>query len=230
MCAVRDADPNEDFARVPDRSSPSSEWLTPDGQCVPTFGEADSFAMVEQSRHCERRADFRHCDLQSKRLASVDQFRRGIHNMIHRHDSAAAALARALVIEIFRLANGGPVTSVLICDDRPVAAEGLAELLEPLPSLVDSACVQDAFALVDAYSAKAVDLVLIGVHAGSRLGHEAIGLMLGINPAAVIIVVGAVADADALAAVFVRGARGLVVWEPDELSDPDSYPDGPLVW
>ena len=150
--------------------------------------------------------------------------------MMHRHDSTTAAAARALVTEIFLLASGGPVTSVLICDDRTTAAQGLSQMLQPMPTLGDITCVHDAFALADAYEAKSVDLVLIGVHPGSKLGHEAIGLMLGLNPTAVIIVIGSVVDAEALAAVFVQGARGLVVWEPDQASTPDGDTDGPLVW
>lgn len=150
--------------------------------------------------------------------------------MTHRHDSTTAAAARALVTEMFLLASGGPVTTVLICDDRTNAARGLSEMLQPLPSLAGITCVHDPFALADAYAAKAVDLVLIGVHSGSRLGREAIGLISGLHPTAVIIVVGSVADAEELAAVFVRGASGLVVWEPDQAAAPDHDLDGPLVW
>ncbi len=141
-----------------------------------------------------------------------------------------AAGARALVIEICLLTNGAPVTSVLICDDRPIAAKGLSEMLLPLPSLVEATWVTDGFALVDAYAAKAVDLVMIGFHGDNKLADEAIGLMLGMNPTAAIMVVGSVVDAESLASAFVRGARCLLVWEADQSSCPDGYPDGPLVW
>ena len=150
--------------------------------------------------------------------------------MMHQHESTTAAAARALVAQIFLLATGNQVTSILICDDRPAAAQDLSRLLQPLPMLADSICVHDPFALADCYARRAVDLVVIGVHSGSRLGQDAIGLTLGLNPTAVIIVVGAARDADALAAVFVRGARGLVVWEPDQASSPAGENGGPLVW
>jgi CheY-like chemotaxis protein len=140
----------------------------------------------------------------------------------------SAAGARALVTEICLLTSGGPATSILICDDRPEAAQSLSEMLLPLPSLVDASWVVDGFALVDAYAAQAVDLVLIGVHGDNKRGDEAIDLMLGMNPTAAIMVVGSVADVEPLAAAFGRGARGLLIWEPDQSSD--HHPDGPLVW
>ena len=150
--------------------------------------------------------------------------------MMHRHDSTTAAAALALVTEISLLANGGPARSVLICDDRRTVALALSQMLQILPSLVDIAWVQDAFELADAYATNAADLVLIGVHHGSRLGEEAIGLMVGLNPTAAIIVIGSVVDAEGLAAAFVRGARGLVVWEPDQASVSEDDPEGPLAW
>ncbi len=128
------------------------------------------------------------------------------------------------------MANGGPVTSVLICDDRLTVAHGLSEMLRSLPSLVDVGCVQDGFALVDAYTAKPADMVLIGVDNGDADGDEAVGLLLGMNPLAVIIVVGSVVDLQSLAATYVRGARGLLLWEPDQEPNPESHHDGPLVW
>jgi CheY-like chemotaxis protein len=155
--------------------------------------------------------------------------------MMHQHDSTTAASARAMLTEICLVANGGPVTSVLICDDRPTVAQALSEMLRPLPSLVDAACVQDGFALVDAYAANPADLVLIGVDrgnsdGGNTQGDEAIGLLMGMNSSAVIIVVGSVVDLQSLAAAYVRGARGLLLWEPDQASHLESHPDGPLVW
>ena len=150
--------------------------------------------------------------------------------MMHQHDSTTAATARALLIEICLVANGGPVTSVLICDDRPTVAQGLSEMLQTLPSRVDVVCVRDGFALVDAYAATPADLVLIGVDGGNTEGDEAIGLLLGMNPSAVIVVVGSVVDLESLAAAYVRGARGLLLWEPDQMPRPEAQPDGPLVW
>jgi DNA-binding NarL/FixJ family response regulator len=150
--------------------------------------------------------------------------------MMHQHDSTTATTARALLTEICLIANSGPVTSALICDGRPTVLQGLSDMLRPIPTLVDVACVPDGFALVDAYAAKPSDLVLIGVNGDNTDGHEAIGLLLGMNPEAVIIIVGSVVDLESLAAAYVRGARGLLLWEHDQASRPEAHPDGPLVW
>jgi DNA-binding NarL/FixJ family response regulator len=130
---------------------------------------------------------------------------------------------RAIVVGICAFAGLGAPTSVLICDDRPAARQGLAELLRPLPSLLSTRCVSDGFAIVDALAAEPVDLVLIGVHADSDTGREAIGLVLGLHPSTVIIVVGRAGDTDVLVPAYARGARGLLLWEPppapEELTD-----------
>ena len=121
---------------------------------------------------------------------------------------------RAIVVGICAFAGLGPPTSVLICDDRPAARQGLAELLEPLPSLLATRCVSDGFAIVDALAAAPVDLVLIGAHADSDVGPEAVSLVLSMHPSAVIIVVGGAGDIDVLVPAYARGARGMLLWEP----------------
>jgi DNA-binding NarL/FixJ family response regulator len=120
---------------------------------------------------------------------------------------------RAILVGICAFAGLGPLRSVLICDDRPAARRGLAELLRPLPSRPQTRCVSDGFAVADALAAEGVDLVLIGVHPASRVGQEAIGLVLGLHPSTVIIVVGSPGDVDVLAPAYVGGARGMLLWE-----------------
>jgi DNA-binding NarL/FixJ family response regulator len=120
---------------------------------------------------------------------------------------------RAIIVGICAFAGLDPPRSVLICDDRPTARQGLAELLRPLPSLLDTRCVADGFAVVDALAADGADVVLIGVHADSHVGQEAVDLVLGMHPSAVVVVVGSAGDLDALAAAYVRGARGMLLWE-----------------
>ena len=67
---------------------------------------------------------------------------------------------------------------------------------------------------MDALAAEPVDLVLIGVHPASPTGQDAIGLVLGMHPSTVIIVVGSTGDIDVLAMAYIRGPRGLLLWEP----------------
>jgi len=121
--------------------------------------------------------------------------------------------SRAIIAGICAFAGLDPLRSVLICDDRPTARQGVAELLRPLPSAPETRCVADGFAVVDALAAEGVDLVLIGVHADSHVGQEAIDLVLGMHPSAVVAVVGSAGDIDVLAAAYVRGARGMLLWE-----------------
>ena len=120
----------------------------------------------------------------------------------------------AVLVGICVFTGLGPPKSVLICDDRPAARQGLAELLRPLPSLQETRCVSNGFAALDALAAEPVDLVLIGVHPASPTGQDAIGLVLGMHPSTVIIVVGSASDTDVLTPAYIRGARGMLLWEP----------------
>jgi DNA-binding CsgD family transcriptional regulator len=61
--------------------------------------------------------------------------------------------------------------------------------------------------------------VLIGVHRGSSTGLDALGSLLGVHPAAVI-VFGATRDAELLTAVVARGVCGLMLWDPTGLNPP----------
>lgn len=76
----------------------------------------------------------------------------------------AASTFRTGLTDIWAVVGGGPLTSVLICDDRPSVLQRLFDMLRPLPALVDIDCVTDGFALIDAITARRVDLVLIGIH------------------------------------------------------------------
>lgn len=140
-----------------------------------------------------------------------------------------AAAARTLVVETCQLAVNRPVTSAIICDPRLSTQRSLSEMLGPLRSLVDVTCVSDGFALADAYSGQAADVVLIGIDRSSSSGVEAVDLQLAMHPHSVIITVGAVADADLLVAATVRGARGLLIWDANQ-PPPAAGPDGPLAW
>ena len=123
-----------------------------------------------------------------------------------------AAAGRALVTDTCLLAGTSRLTSVSICDDRPAVQRGVAWMLRPLPSLVDIDFFANGFALTDAFAGKPADLVLIGIHPASGVGTEATSLLLGMDPFAVVIVYGRTADIDVLAAAYIRGARGLLLW------------------
>ncbi len=130
--------------------------------------------------------------------------------------AVAESAGRAALTDIWTVAGSGPIRSVLICDDRPRILQGLLDMLRPLPALVDIDWVPDGFALVDAVTARPADLVLIGIHRANNAGAEATSLLLGMHPTAVIVVFGSHTDIDVLAAAYIRGARGLLLWDPDQ--------------
>ena len=104
-------------------------------------------------------------------------------------------------------------------------------MLHPLQSLIGISCVPDGFALVDAYSAQAADIDLVGVDRSSNAGVEAVALQSAMHPQSVIIAVGAATDADLLVAATITGARGLLVWDQDQASPGRGpQPGGPLAW
>jgi DNA-binding NarL/FixJ family response regulator len=106
-----------------------------------------------------------------------------------------------------------PVKTVLICDERPNARVLLARLLTAGTSVTVTGAVPDAFTLVDAYTTRPADVVFIGVHSGTADGADALGLLLGLHPAATVIVFGSAHDAVLLTAALSRGARGLMLWD-----------------
>jgi len=142
-----------------------------------------------------------------------------------KREPLTAAAARSVVVDICQLTVNGPATSIIVCERRLSAQYSLLEMLRPLRTLSEIICVRDGFALMDAYSARAVDVVLIGIDRSSHVGLEAIGLQRAMHPHSVIIAVGAATDVDLLAAAIVDGARGLLIWDPEQ-----PRADGPHNW
>lgn len=126
----------------------------------------------------------------------------------------APSAGRAMILETFLLTRSGPVNSVLVCDDRPEVHGDLNRMLRKLPGSPAITSVSHGFALVACYATHPADIVLIGVHRGSSSGAEALTMLLKAHPGAVVIVFGAAADIEQLAAVFIRGASGLLLWDP----------------
>ena len=108
-----------------------------------------------------------------------------------------------------------PVKSVLIYDERPTAGHALTRTVIAALSRVDIVCVTDGVDLLEAFAAEPADLVLIGIQRGRAGGTDAVNLLLGPHPSAAVIVFGSVADTVPLVAAIARGARGLMVWEPE---------------
>ena len=127
---------------------------------------------------------------------------------------AAAENARSYIAAT-SIVTRTAVTSVLICDDRPDFRQCFASMLNPGLSGIQVRGVSDAFSLVDAYAERPADLILIGIHAGSTAGQEAVALLLGMYPDTKIIVVGSITDLPLLVECYVRGTTGLLPWDHD---------------
>ncbi|MET0863048.1 MAG: response regulator [Nakamurella sp.] len=121
----------------------------------------------------------------------------------------------ALILQTFLLTGTGPVGSVIICDDRGSAVDGLVGVLQHLPGSPQIAVVSHGFALVRSYAVRPADVVLVGIHRETTAGSEAVTMLTRSHPDAVVIVFGASTDIELLADAFVRGARGLLLWDPD---------------
>ena len=120
-----------------------------------------------------------------------------------------------------------PMKTVLVCDPRPAVRTAVGWTLAGMPTDVEVSCVTDGFSLVDAYSAHPADLVLVGVRRGWASGTEAVNLLLGLHPTAAVVVYGSAQDIEPLTAAVTRGARGLMLWDPDQIS---ARPKRPMPW
>ena len=109
-------------------------------------------------------------------------------------------------------AGAPPVSTVLICDERPVAGRELAIQLKA-GLAVRVLAVRDGAGMVDAFTAAPADVILIGLRYGSDTGTLAMDMLLTPYPWATVIVYGGVPDAALLSSAVNRGARGLMIWD-----------------
>lgn len=111
-----------------------------------------------------------------------------------------------------------PVRDVLLCDERRSVGRALGQALIEMHSGFDITSCKDGFGLVDSFNARHADLVLIGIQTGRSAGMDALNLLLGLHPAATVLVYGAPKDVPTLAVAVTRGARGVMLWSPDRPS------------
>jgi DNA-binding NarL/FixJ family response regulator len=104
--------------------------------------------------------------------------------------------------------------SLLICDERASARQTLAELLAQRSSSLVVRTVATEFAVVDAFTARPADLVLIGVHLGnSGGGLRAVELLFEAHPGAQVVAFGAPGDSALLIDAVNHGVRGIMLWD-----------------
>lgn len=106
-----------------------------------------------------------------------------------------------------------PVTSVLICDERRSARDGLTRVMSAVPSVDAIDCVTSGDELLARYGRQASTVVLIGTQRALTSGIEATRRLLAIHPSAVVIVFGSPDDTASIAAAIACGARGFLRWD-----------------
>ena len=107
------------------------------------------------------------------------------------------------------------VRRLLICDDRAAARRCSAKSPEAQDSpLAPVRWVGDGFALVDEFGLHRADIVLIGLRGDPSAGLAAVDLILGMYPAAPVVVYGSRQQSHWMAQAISQGARGLTLWDP----------------
>lgn len=107
-----------------------------------------------------------------------------------------------------------PVKTALIYDDRSAARSLLARSLTVGMAIDLVSSVSAASDIAGAYTRRPADVVLIGVRRGATDGSDALADLLGLHPAAAVIVFGDSRDIGVLTAAVTRGALGLMLWDP----------------
>lgn len=105
------------------------------------------------------------------------------------------------------------MTSVLICDERRSAREGLNRVMSAVPSVDLIDAVGSGEELLARYGREPADVVLIGTQRALTSGIEATRRLLAQHPAAVVIVFGSPDDTASIAAAIACGARGFLRWD-----------------
>ncbi|RIJ77405.1 DNA-binding response regulator [Nakamurella silvestris] len=105
------------------------------------------------------------------------------------------------------------MTSVLICDERRSARDGLTRVMSAIPSVGSIDCVTNGDELLARYGREAADVVLIGTQRALTGGIEATRRLLAIHPNGVVIVFGSPDDTASIAAAIACGARGFLRWD-----------------
>jgi len=86
------------------------------------------------------------------------------------------------------------VTSVLICDERRTARDGLTRVMSAVGSVDSIDCVSSGDELLSRFSREQADVVLIGTQRALQSGIENTRRLLANHPSAVVIVFGSPDD------------------------------------
>lgn len=104
----------------------------------------------------------------------------------------------------------------LIFHDRMTEAMALRRCINLVDPVRACDCVDDGFALADAFAKDPTAVVLVGYRCGSTAAAQATGRLLGMFPAAWVIGYGTADCAPLLLAAVTSGVRGVMLWSPAE--------------
>ncbi len=110
------------------------------------------------------------------------------------------------------------VTTVLVCDERPIVRVALTRVMSTAPGMDRVDYVSDGEELLTRFTRHPVDVVLVGTRRAVPNGVAAVDRLLAAHPQANVIVFGAAADAGSVTAAIGGGARGYLRWDA---SDPE---------
>lgn len=111
--------------------------------------------------------------------------------------------------------------TALICDDRVATRKALTQVLSQFGIV---AAVPDGWTALGVLRAEMTDVILIGVHRDSSAGEQALRIVLERHPSVPVVVFGAAADAQALAAAVANGASGVMQWDDHRPWHPSARP------
>jgi DNA-binding NarL/FixJ family response regulator len=103
------------------------------------------------------------------------------------------------------------VIRVLIVEDHPVVAEGLASLLEDYPDLAIVSCVDSVAGVVRVLEEISADLVVIDFHLPDGTGADAADHMRARSPSTAIVFLSADDSDEPLLAAIEAGASGYLL-------------------
>jgi DNA-binding NarL/FixJ family response regulator len=120
----------------------------------------------------------------------------------------------------FAVEGGDAVPRLLVFDERRRVREQLRTLLAAVPGVDQVETVSSPEELFERYPHERPDVVLIGTQRAVAGGVETCRRLLGVDPSATVLVMGAPDDGPTIAAAIAVGARGYLRWDatPVELA------------
>ena len=106
--------------------------------------------------------------------------------------------------------SGGPVTTVLICDDLRPVREGLRRNVAAVPGVDRVETVDNAEELLSRYPLERPDLVLMSLHLSGTGASEATRRLVREHPEANVVVMAQGDDRDSVVQAIAGGARGFL--------------------